>query len=352
MEEDKIIKDTLRKNSKRDIINYCLIGFVFLMIFVPAIFKVVFYDSSIKITTKDVVYLTLTCRKSSIVGGSNISTLIVNKYKDSLVQSSTVTYGYSKDNIENVPDVEMILSLNLGNKIEQKENDNGYTFTFDFVKNKDLLRIDDLKKFSMSAPSATKEYAEQGYFCERYSEVITEEIDEDEEKEEENDLNDSLTNDNKSNEENTKVVKDENDEKDTKEVKDASNGEKDADLTTSSLSCRKSVATYEEEKTTIIENKYKNNNIQNSTVTYVYDKENEEDFDSLKILLSLGDKIEKKENDNGYTFTIDFEKNEDLLLIADLKMFSMSKSDAYEEYKNAGFFCEEDSVNGDENENQ
>ena len=343
MEEDKIIKDKLRKSSKRDIIDYCLIGFVFVMIFVPAIFKVVFYDSSIKITTRDVVYLTLTCRKSSIVGESNISTLIVNNYKDSIIQKSTVTYGYNKDNEENVPDVGMILALNLGNKIEKKQNDNGYTFSFDFVKNRDLLKIEDLKKFSMSAPTATKEYAEQGYFCERSSEIVTEEVNDEEE-----DLSYYINSDSKTSDDN----KTNNDSKtNDEEIGDVTNNNDSEDK---ELVCSKTIVTDEKEESVVIENKYKNGKINNSTITYVYDKENKENSNGMSIFpLTLDNNVEKKENDNGHTFIINFENNDDLLLVDELKKFSLSIDEFYKEFTSDGFTCEQkNNVGDDESENQ
>lgn len=176
MEEEKIIKETLRKNTKRDIIDYCLIGFVFIMIFVPALFKVIFYDSSIKVTTKQVVYLTFTCRKTVIAGDNQISTIIENKYKDSVIQKSVLDIRYSGGTEDDVPEIKEILSLNLGSKIGKEQKENGYVFTFDFVKNKELLEIEALNQYSMPASNAIPSYPAAGFYCERSSEIVEEEV--------------------------------------------------------------------------------------------------------------------------------------------------------------------------------
>ena len=48
MEEQKIIEEGLKKNTKQDIICYVGMALLFIMIFIPPIFRVVFYDKEVE----------------------------------------------------------------------------------------------------------------------------------------------------------------------------------------------------------------------------------------------------------------------------------------------------------------
>lgn len=48
MEEEQIIKEELKKNTKQDILCYIGMVVIFIMIFIPPIFRIVFYDPTSK----------------------------------------------------------------------------------------------------------------------------------------------------------------------------------------------------------------------------------------------------------------------------------------------------------------
>lgn len=81
MEEQKIIEEGLKKNTKQDIICYVGMALLFIMIFIPPIFRVVFYDKEVEKNEIDVVYLELSCRKAVYRDGKKVSMIINNSYR-------------------------------------------------------------------------------------------------------------------------------------------------------------------------------------------------------------------------------------------------------------------------------
>lgn len=175
MDNDKIIKDVLKKNSKRDILDYCLAGFFFLMIFVPPIFKVVFRDSSVKVEKESIVFLTYSCRKAVYIDDGQVTTVITNEYKDGTIQSFSIKFGYSEEKEDTIPELKTLIEANLDNKVVKEKTSTGYTFTFDFVKYPELKELEVLKNYNFKA-SAMQDYSSQGFYCEKSSRVVEEEI--------------------------------------------------------------------------------------------------------------------------------------------------------------------------------
>ena len=64
MEEEKIIRDSLNTHTKQDIFCYVGMGLLFIMIFIPPIFRIVFYDAEANKPKPDIILLNLMCRKA------------------------------------------------------------------------------------------------------------------------------------------------------------------------------------------------------------------------------------------------------------------------------------------------
>ena len=174
MEEQKIIEEGLKKNTKQDIICYVGMALLFIMIFIPPIFRVVFYDKEVEKNEIDVVYLELSCRKAVYRDGKKVSMIINNSYRDSILQKSVAEYTYESDNGENIAEVNQFLAIE-SDRITSEEISDGYKFTFDYTNDSDLFGLSELADYYKPAPPQMNYYKSNGYTCERTSTVEKEE---------------------------------------------------------------------------------------------------------------------------------------------------------------------------------
>lgn len=174
MEEQKIIEEGLKKNTKKDIICYVGIALLFIMIFIPPVFRVVFYDSSVNRETVEVVYLDLVCTKSIFREGKKVTTKINNNYRDSIILKSVVEFLYEgvEDEID-MPEVNEFLSIN-AEGIKKEKTTSGYIFTFDYV-NYPLKDLPELEEYKRPAPAQINYYKNKNFSCENTSKVVEEE---------------------------------------------------------------------------------------------------------------------------------------------------------------------------------
>ena len=174
MEEQKIIEEGLKKNTKQDILCYIGMAIFFIMIFIPPIFRIAFADSKKETSKVEVVYLNLSCQKAVYRGGKKIATTINNSYKDSILQTSVMTYEYERDDDGEISEVNEFLALEYP-EIKSEKLDNGYRFTFDYT-NGNLLNKEELSEYNSPAPAQMNYYTtQQGYNCETQSEIKLEE---------------------------------------------------------------------------------------------------------------------------------------------------------------------------------
>lgn len=171
MEEQKIIEEGLKKNTKQDIICYIGMAVIFIMIFIPPVFRFVFYDSEVENDKVEIVYLNLVCQKAMYREGKKISITINNMYKDSIIQTSVAEYNYEQE--EEIAEVNEFLSIE-SEDIKKEKLETGYRFTFDYT-NPRVLELEELANYKSPAPAQMNYYKNKGYACETTSEVKTEE---------------------------------------------------------------------------------------------------------------------------------------------------------------------------------
>ena len=173
LSEDQIIKDGLKFNPKADMVYVIFMVVAFLMIFVPPIFRVVFYDPAKEIVEVDVVHLNLECRKGIYRGGRLFNTKIYSKYKNGEVLSSTFEYTWAElKEDEVIPEAEDFMSIESPGFKYEKIVD-GYKFTMDF-SDKNLFTIPELADYKHAAPAQMNYYKDKGFICE--SESTTERV--------------------------------------------------------------------------------------------------------------------------------------------------------------------------------
>jgi len=163
---EEIIDLGLRENTKADIFCYILMGLVFLMIFVPPVFRKVFYDPDLAISEVETVYLTLDCRNTTVKEGYFLAEVMTMYYRDSEILNVTVDFEYTNKKvsvIENNPK-EVIKYLEISD-IEKKQKTDGHTFIMDFEKNPELLKKQELSQFTLSAPAQITNMKSTEYIC-------------------------------------------------------------------------------------------------------------------------------------------------------------------------------------------
>lgn len=171
LSEDQIIKNGLKFDAKSDMIFVIFAVVSFLMIFVPPIFRVVFYDPTKEIVEVEVVHLNLSCRKGIYRDGRILNTKIYSEYKDGVLQNSTFEYTWAdlKEG-EVIPEAEDFLAIeSKGFKYEKIVD--GYKFMMDF-SDKELLQKPELADYKHAAPAQMNYYKDKGFICE--SESMTE----------------------------------------------------------------------------------------------------------------------------------------------------------------------------------
>lgn len=171
MEEQKIIEEGLKTNTKQDIICYIGMAVIFIMIFIPPIFRVVFYDSEAKNNDVEIVYLNMVCQKAMYRDGKKILITVNNIYKDSIIQSSVAEYNYEQE--EPIAEVNEFLFIE-SDDIGKEELETGYRFTFDYT-NPRVFELEELTNYRSPAPAQMNYYKNKGYACETTSEVKKEE---------------------------------------------------------------------------------------------------------------------------------------------------------------------------------
>lgn len=171
--EDQIIKEGLKFNKQSDLKYVFMIFAIAIMIFIPPIFRVVFYDPTKEIVEVEVVYLTLNCRKGVYRESRLFNTKITSNYKDGSIQTATIEYTWDdlKDG-EIIPEAETFLAIDTAGFTSEKIT-NGYKFNLDY-SDKALLQVPELEDYKHAAPAQMNVYREKGFICE--SESVTEKV--------------------------------------------------------------------------------------------------------------------------------------------------------------------------------
>ena len=171
MEEDKIIKEGLKTHTKSDIICYIGMALLFIMIFIPPVFRVVFYDAEANAPKPKVVLLNLKCRRAMYRESFRLVSNVDANYVDSVPQTVVIDFTYEKEGgITDISEVNELLGVNSeGVKVEQIKD--GYRFTLDYA-NYPLNQIEELKKYGYLAPPQMQMYDSMNYYCESTTETI------------------------------------------------------------------------------------------------------------------------------------------------------------------------------------
>ncbi len=165
MEEEKIIEEGLKTHTKSDKIYFAGMIIMFIFIFIPPIFRIVFFDPDKKPDTIEVSYLELTCSKAIYRDNYRFNTKIVNNYKEGAILDSFVEYTY-----ENAPEDVVIPEINellevKEDGFEAKKLSNGYSFTMDFTKPA-LKELPIFKDATYISALQKNTYEKDGMVCE------------------------------------------------------------------------------------------------------------------------------------------------------------------------------------------
>ena len=163
---EEIIELGIRENTKKDIFYYMIMFIVFVMIFIPPIFRKVFYDPDLAISEVETVYLTLTCKKSAVKDDYFMYETLTLYYRDSGILNVNVEFEYRNiqvDVIENdPPEVTKYLELDY---VKKEKRVDGHVFSIDFENNPKLLNEKEVSNFTLSAPAQITNMKSTTYKC-------------------------------------------------------------------------------------------------------------------------------------------------------------------------------------------
>lgn len=172
MEEEKIIKESLNTHTKQDIICYVGMGLLFIMIFIPPLFRIVFYDAEANMPKPDVVLLNLKCRKAMYRESYKLTSNINADYVSAVPQTVVIDFSYEKEGaIEDIPEVNSLLSVRDKEGVTVEKIENGYKFILDYA-NYDLKKYEELEKYGYLAGPQMQKYEDMNYYCESTTETI------------------------------------------------------------------------------------------------------------------------------------------------------------------------------------
>lgn len=164
MEEEQIIKEELKKNTKQDILCYIGMVVIFIMIFIPPIFRIVFYDSASNKPLKEVVYVNLKCYRSFYRDGKTIDIKVENNYKDGTVLNSTMDFSYTEPE-EEISEVTYLNTIEQP-AIKKIKKADGYSYQIDYENNPVLYNVNELNEYKLTAPAQRNYYEKQNFTCE------------------------------------------------------------------------------------------------------------------------------------------------------------------------------------------
>ncbi len=173
MEEQNIIEKELKHNTKSDIICYIGMGFIFIMIFIPPIFRLLIPKEDDNQNEIEIVYLNLVCTRVVVRDNQRIEMLVNNTYKNSIIQNSVMEFRYEQE--QEIPEVNEFLAIESEDIKKEQLETGGYRFTFDFT-NPNVMNIEELANYKLPAP-AQRNYFENNlyYGCDQTSSIENEE---------------------------------------------------------------------------------------------------------------------------------------------------------------------------------
>lgn len=173
MEEEQIINEELKKNTKQDILCYIGMVVIFIMIFIPPIFRIVFYDPTSEKKEVDVVYANLKCYRSFYRDGKTIDIRIENNYRDLIVLNSKMTFSYTNPE-EEISEVTYLNAIEQPGVKKEKLTD-GYSYQIDYENNPALYDLNELSEYNLTEPAQRNYFKTQNFTCERDVKTVKEE---------------------------------------------------------------------------------------------------------------------------------------------------------------------------------
>lgn len=178
--EDDIINSGLGYNVKSDVICYCLMALVFVLMLVPPILRIVIPKPITK-EIRNIVYGNIDCYKTISRDGYEISTKLLGNYRDGKSTDFTLEYSFRKIR-EDAPDDYIVSEINELNTVELKglkkeKEDNKYVYKFDFKNHYDeLITNDIIKNYSYVYSAQVSYLSNNGYYCSNKTETVEEEV--------------------------------------------------------------------------------------------------------------------------------------------------------------------------------
>ncbi len=177
--DDEIIKSGLLKQTTADYICYAIMAAILVLAFLPPFLRLTM-PRPITEEERDIHYVTLSCYKSVIAHGYELSSTISANYREDLPQDMNIVfYVIPKENAEpnyTFQEVE-IFSQKTVDGFSKEKVDNKYTFNLDFENKADSINQDEmLKEYGYVFGAESQYLGNAGYYCSTTQKVERERV--------------------------------------------------------------------------------------------------------------------------------------------------------------------------------
>ncbi len=179
--EDDIIQSGIRYNTKSDIICYCLMALVVVMMFVPPALRITI-PKPITEELREITYTELTCYRTVARDGYELSSEVHGSYRQGEVTKVEVKHSYKKIR-DDAPEEYSFAEINEFLGVEEikgfkaSRNQNTYNFEINYKSNSALSDHDILKDYAYMQPQELSFLSGQNYYCGSEVETVEEWVD-------------------------------------------------------------------------------------------------------------------------------------------------------------------------------
>ena len=178
--DDEIIKSGIRTNTSKDYICYFIMFIIFILAVIPPVLRLV-NPKPITEEERSVVYLTLSCYKTSVRDNYELSTILKGYYRDGEVNTVNLDFSYNAQNENANPDyvfaeIDEIEKLNLKG-ITINKTSNKTTFVIDYENNPEFKSNVILSEYAKVSGAEINYLNTKGYRCVQDTENKTEVVD-------------------------------------------------------------------------------------------------------------------------------------------------------------------------------
>lgn len=178
--DDEIIKSGIKYNTSKDYICYFIMFVIFVLAIIPPILRIV-NPKPITEEERTIVYLNMSCYRTSIRDNYELSTTFKSLYRDGHVSTVNIDFSYYKQN-ENADENYVFSEIDKLEKIDLKgitktNASNKVSFSIDFENNPEYRQNDLLAEYSQQPGVEEKTLNDLGFRCIKESESKLEVVD-------------------------------------------------------------------------------------------------------------------------------------------------------------------------------